>query len=154
MGNPLTIVIFKEELQEITPSPLTHRRSRTTLALEITKSVLAQYSCCSQNGLRGCWWPRRSLLTSKLNSVASITHVPVLFLPLQYMHFGCRRKSLPVGGDFRRQPKCKTCKCFFEPFHRKEEGQNGLVDLRARTSPQIKTTRARVDECTQTLCKP
>ena len=28
-------------------------------------------------------------------------------------------------------------RCFFEPFHRKEEGQNGLVDLRARSSPQI-----------------
>ena len=25
------------------------------------------------------------------------------------MHFGCRRKSPSVGGDFRRQPKCKTC---------------------------------------------
>ena len=34
-------------------------------------------------------------------------------------------------------------KCFFEPFQRKEEGrkegQNGHVDLRARTSPQVKT---------------
>ena len=33
-------------------------------------------------------------------------------------------------------------KCFFEPFLRKKEGrkegQNGLVDLRARTSPQVK----------------
>ena len=29
-------------------------------------------------------------------------------------------------------------KCFFEPFQRKKEGQNGLVDLRARTSPQVK----------------
>ena len=32
-------------------------------------------------------------------------------------------------------------KCFSEPFQRKEgrkEGQNGHVDLRARTSPQIK----------------
>ena len=28
---------------------------------------------------------------------------------LQISHFGCRRKSPPVGGDFRRQPKCKTC---------------------------------------------
>ena len=34
-------------------------------------------------------------------------------------------------------------KCFFEPFQRKEEGrkegQNGHVDLRARTSPQVKS---------------
>ena len=33
-------------------------------------------------------------------------------------------------------------KCFLEPFLRKKEGrkegQNGLVDLRARTSPQVK----------------
>ena len=28
-------------------------------------------------------------------------------------------------------------KCFFEPFQRKE-GQNNIVDLRARSSPQIK----------------
>ena len=26
-----------------------------------------------------------------------------------------------------------------KPFHRKEEGQNGHVDLSARTSPQIKS---------------
>ena len=36
-------------------------------------------------------------------------------------------------------------KCFFEPFQRKEEGrkegQNGHVDLRARTSPQVKISR-------------
>ena len=37
---------------------------------------------------------------------------------------------------------CLALKCFFEPFQRKEEGrkegQNGHVDLRARTSPQVK----------------
>ena len=33
------------------------------------------------------------------------------------MHFGCRRKSPPVGGDFRRQPKCNTCILIFDaPF--------------------------------------
>ena len=38
---------------------------------------------------------------------------------------------------------CLAPKCFFEPFQRKEEGrkegQNGHVDLRARTSPQVKS---------------
>ena len=34
---------------------------------------------------------------------------------------------------------CLAPKCFFEPFQRKKkEGQNGHVDLRARTSPQVK----------------
>ena len=32
-------------------------------------------------------------------------------------------------------------KAFYSPFY-SQEGQNGLVDLRARTSPQVKNTQA------------
>ena len=41
---------------------------------------------------------------------------------------------------------CLALKGFFEPFVRKEgrkEGQNGHVDMRARTSPQVKSIELR-----------
>ena len=33
---------------------------------------------------------------------------------VQISRFGCRQKSSPVGGDFRRQPKRETC---IETYH-------------------------------------
>ena len=33
---------------------------------------------------------------------------------LQVLHFVCRRKLPPVGGDFRQQPKRKTCICGYQ----------------------------------------
>ena len=33
---------------------------------------------------------------------------------IQGSHFVCRRKSPPVGGDFRRETKCVTCRLFIE----------------------------------------
>ena len=42
---------------------------------------------------------------------------------VQISGFDCRRKSPPVGGDFRRQTKPVTCKCFDKEW----DGGVGLV---------------------------
>ena len=48
---------------------------------------------CMKNGLGGCLWPQRSLLTSILSSVASITYVPVLLWPLIAVFNKCSQEE-------------------------------------------------------------
>ena len=67
------------------------------------------YGWLSNNGLWGCQWPRRSLLTSNLNSVTSTTPISTAF-------------QASTGTISRI-------------FH----GRISSVDLRPRTSSQVKT---------------
>ena len=67
----------------------------------------------------------------KTTSEAEVTSEAVLAskTDLKFEHCGFNN---PCSSAFL------ASKCFFEPFVRKKEGQNGHVDLRARTSPQVK----------------